>query len=75
MSIYKIIQNMRNSQNNIRLDDYIKVVEWLGYSLARQKGSHMIYKKKNCNPITIVNNNPVKAIYVRQLLFIIDEKE
>jgi predicted RNA binding protein YcfA (HicA-like mRNA interferase family) len=38
-----------------RTKDLIKHLESLGYAAAHQKGSHLTFKKSNCQTLTIVN--------------------
>lgn len=58
---------MRRQLNIIKLNEYIKVLESLGYSFSRQKGSHMKFKKLGENSIEVVAENNIKAVYIKQL--------
>lgn len=45
-----------------------KKLESKGFELARIKGSHHVFTKKGCLPISIpVHNGTVKPYYVRQI--------
>jgi predicted RNA binding protein YcfA (HicA-like mRNA interferase family) len=45
-----------------------KKLESKGYELTRISGSHHIFTKKGCNPVSIpVHNATVKPYYVRQV--------
>lgn len=40
----KLYERVRISQTNVRFGDLILLVEAFGFVLARQRGSHLIYK-------------------------------
>jgi len=45
-----------------------KVLVAHGYRLDRQKGSHRQYINRKGNVITIKDENPLKAVYVKDIL-------
>lgn len=64
----KIIEKMKNQPNGIRMSEADKVLTAKGYRLDRQKGSHCQYINKHGNVITIKSENPLKAVYVKDIL-------
>lgn len=66
--IEKIVQKMKNQPNGIRDSELQKVLEHYGYRLDRQKGSHKQYVNTNGDVITIKSENPLKAVYVKDVL-------
>lgn len=67
-SVEKIIEKMKRQPNGIKAAEAQKVLEFYGYRLDRQKGSHMQFIDKSGNVITIKNETPLKAAYVKDIL-------
>ena len=63
MNIEKIIEKMRNQPNGIRHEEAAKVLEFYGYRLDRQKGSHMQFIDTAGNVFTLKKESPLKAVY------------
>jgi predicted RNA binding protein YcfA (HicA-like mRNA interferase family) len=68
----KVIEKMKRQPNGISMAEARKVLEANGYSLARQKGSHCHYINAEGDVITIKKENPLKAVYVKDILRRID---
>jgi predicted RNA binding protein YcfA (HicA-like mRNA interferase family) len=66
--IEKLIEKMRNQPNGIRMAEADKVLTANGYRLGRQKGSHRHYINDKGDVITIKDENPLKAVYVKDIL-------
>lgn len=66
--IEKMIAKMKNQPNGIRDAEAQKVLEYYGYRLDRQRGSHKQYINKKGDVITIKSANPLKAVYVKDIL-------
>lgn len=67
-NIEKLIEKMNNQPNGIRVSEIDKVLTHFGYRLDRQRGSHRQYINKMGDVITIKNENPLKAVYVKDVL-------
>lgn len=67
-SVEKIIEKMKNQPNGIRLQEADKVLNSIGYSLDRQKGSHRQYINPDGDVITIKADNTLKACYIKDIL-------
>ena len=67
-SIDKIIEKMQRQPNGIKMDEDDKVLCAIGYRLDRQKGSHRQYVNDNGDVITIKDETPLKAVYVKDVL-------
>lgn len=59
---------MNRQPNGIRMSEADKVLTASGYRLDRQKGSHRQYINANGDVITIKDENPLKAVYVKDIL-------
>lgn len=68
-NIEKIIQKMRRQPNGIRFQELAKVLESNGYIMKSKTGtSHRQFINKNGDVITIKQENPLKAVYVKDIL-------
>ncbi|MBQ7976623.1 MAG: type II toxin-antitoxin system HicA family toxin [Clostridia bacterium] len=66
--IEKIIEKMKRQPNGIRVAEIDKVLVHFGYRLDRQRGSHRQYINTSGNVITVKEENPLKAVYVKDVL-------
>ena len=66
--IEKLIERMKAQPNGVRPDEAQRVLNAYGYRLDRQRGSHMHFINEDGDVITIPNKNPLKAIYVKDIL-------
>lgn len=68
-NVKKLIEKMKQQPNGIRTEEVEKVLGAYGYVPARQKGSHKHYlNKKTGDLITIKQENPLKKVYVVDVL-------
>jgi predicted RNA binding protein YcfA (HicA-like mRNA interferase family) len=67
-NVDRIIEKMRNQPNGIRMLEADRVLVANGYRLDRQKGSHRQYINSSGDVITIKEENPLKAVYVKDIL-------
>lgn len=67
-SVDKIIEKMKTQPNGIRMSEADKVLTARGYRLDRQKSSHRQYINAAGDVITVKDENPLKAVYVKDIL-------
>ncbi|MBP3663660.1 MAG: type II toxin-antitoxin system HicA family toxin [Tyzzerella sp.] len=68
-NVDKIIDKMKRQPNGIRPEEAEKVLNYLGYELVRQKGSHRQYLNKQTGQLTTIKQeNPLKKVYVLDIL-------
>ena len=67
-SVADIIAKMRRQPNGISIEEAERVLASIGYVFARQKGSHCHYRNANGEVITIKDEYPLKAVYVKDVL-------
>ena len=72
--IEKLIEKMRNQPNGIRPEEADRVLNAFGYRLDRQRCSHMHYINKFGDVLTIPNKNPIRAVYVKDILSRIEDR-
>ncbi len=68
-NIDKLILKMKRQPNGIRFQELAKVLEFYGYTLKTKTGtSHRQFINQDGNVITIKEENPLKAVYVKDVL-------
>ena len=67
-SVEKIIEKMKQQPNGINISEADKVLAAKGFTLLRQRGSHRSYRNKSGDVIVLVDTNPMKAVYVKDIL-------
>lgn len=68
-NIDKLIEKMKCQPHGIRPEEADKVLKAFGYHVAGQRGSHRHYiKKETGDVITIKQENPLKKVYVVDIL-------
>ena len=68
-NIEKIISKMKRQPNGIRFDELSKVLSYYGYTMKCNKGtSHRQFINIKGDVITIKKENPLKAVYVKDVL-------
>ena len=68
-NIDKLILKMKRQPNGIRFQELSKVLEYFGYNMKLKTGtSHRQSINQDGNVITIKEENPQKAVYVKDVL-------
>ena len=67
-NVDKLIEKMRNQPNGIRMSEADKVLKANGYRFDRQKGSHRQYINSGGDVISVKDETPLKAVYVKDIL-------
>lgn len=70
----KLIDAIKNNPKNVKFEDLKKILEKLGYVSINRGGSHYVFTKKDSISLTIPYKRPVKVIYVKQVINIIEEE-
>jgi predicted RNA binding protein YcfA (HicA-like mRNA interferase family) len=64
----KLIQKIFKGGSDITPDEAIKVLEMLGFKASSNGGSHLTFRKQNCQSITIViTQNPLKPYLLEKM--------
>lgn len=73
----KLINKILTVPKDMRFDELKKVLEKYGYICEQPRGggSHCIFRKEGCEPITIPKHNPIKRVYVEMVKEVVEEKE
>lgn len=69
MNIEKLVEKLNNSPKNVRFEDLEKLLNFMNYFCNKKNtGSHFVFKKQGCEPLTIPYKKPIKAHYVKLVL-------
>ena len=71
----KLIEAIKNNPKNVKFEDLRKILENLGYTAVNNGGSHYVFTKENATSLTIPYKKPVKVVYVKQVIKIMEEEE
>lgn len=73
----KLVQRIRQNPKNVSFEDLDKLMSACGYTRSQPGGgsSHLVYRKPGQTPLTIPKHKPVKEVYVKKVLAILDEQE
>ena len=73
----KLVAKMRRSRTNVRFNDLCGLVEKIGYSLDRTKGSHRHYRRAGYPAVNLHEGKGGKAkpYQVAQVLDILDSMD
>ncbi|GAC43431.1 type II toxin-antitoxin system HicA family toxin [Paenibacillus popilliae] len=64
----KLVEKMKNRPSGIQYSEIAKVLRHHGYDLVRTNGSHKQFRNKAGDVITIKKEQPLKAVYVKDVL-------
>jgi len=70
----KLIEAIKNNPKNVRFEDLKKILESIGYTAINNGGSHYVFTKENSTALTIPYKKPVKIVYVKQVIKIIEDE-
>ena len=71
----KLVQAIVNNPTNVKFEELKKILESIGYTSINRGGSHYVFTQKGCPSLTIPYKRPVKVVYVKQVIQIIEEHE
>ena len=70
---WKLKQQIEQNPKNVSFSDLRTLLLAFGFTERSGKGSHSIFKRKGCYPLTVPFNRPVKQTYVKMALSRINE--
>jgi predicted RNA binding protein YcfA (HicA-like mRNA interferase family) len=75
-TIEKLREKMQNNPQNWRIEDAERLAKSFGFDCGSGKGSHRIfYHPRLTERLSIPAKRPVKPVYIRKLLDLIEELE
>ncbi|MDR2964764.1 MAG: hypothetical protein LBU88_03210 [Treponema sp.] len=64
----KLIKRIFEGKPDVTPDEARKILEWLGFLSTPTSGSHLTFRKPNCQSVTIVlTQNPLKPYLLEKL--------
>jgi predicted RNA binding protein YcfA (HicA-like mRNA interferase family) len=71
----KLLAAMKNNPKNVEFEDIKKLLEDNGYACSNSGSSHYVFRKSGFDHITIPRAKPIKAIYVKQAIEILESQK
>lgn len=73
----KLLKKILSLDNNLRFDELRKVLEAYGYKMKETGGgsSHVTFRKKGRNSVTIPRHGAIKVVYVEMVKEIVESEE
>ncbi len=71
----RFYERVSSNRKNCSFDDISRLLEAYGYVAKTPGSSHYTFRQHGRLPITVPKAKPVKTVYVRQVLDMIDELE
>lgn len=71
----KLIIKMRANPRDWRIDDLKAIAERLGIDYRQPGTSHVTFRLPNGSKVTVPAHKPIKPIYIKQFLDLLDEGE
>lgn len=71
----KLIERMRNNPRDCRIEDLKRIADRSGIDYRQPGTSHCTFSRPGLNPLTVPAHKPIKPIYVRRFLQMIDAVE
>ncbi len=68
----KFLALIKNNPKNVDFKKLKKLLASFGYECVNTGGSHFVFRKQNYPSITIPLRRPIKAIYVKKVLQILE---
>ena len=69
----KILDAMKSNPKNVDFKALKKLLEKSGYECINTGVSHFVFRKQGCSSITIPFKRPIKIIYVKKVLEILEK--
>lgn len=69
----KQLENMRNNPRDWRIDDLKSIAKRMGVEYRQPGSSHVTFRTVTGNKVTVPAHKPIKPIYVKLFLEMIDE--
>lgn len=70
----KLFQKIKNNPKNVKFEILKNLLEDCGYLGINRGGSHWVFTKDNHKSITIPYKKPIKVIYVKHTINLLEEQ-
>ena len=69
----KLLQKILSNPQDVRFEELDRLLKHFGVECRRVRGDHFIYKRKGYRALPIPRKTPVRSIYVKQALDLIED--
>lgn len=70
--VVKLLERMRNNPRDWQIEDIKAIASRFGVEFRQPGTSHVTFRAKNREKLTIPAHKPIKPIYIKQFLALID---
>ena len=73
-ALLKMVKSIIQNPKDVDFERIKRLLEQFGYSCRQPKkgSSHYVFRKEGTYPITVPKNKPVKTVYVKEIIKILD---
>ncbi|RDU51876.1 hypothetical protein CQA49_08040 [Helicobacter sp. MIT 00-7814] len=71
----KLLAKLENNPTNVAFEVLEKLLKDCGYEVFKSGGSHAVFRKSQCEILTIPYKRPVKVVYVKMVLKVLKEQK
>lgn len=71
----KLLQRMRVNPRDWRIEDLKVVADHLAIAYRQQGTSHVVFRHPSAGLVTIPAARPIKPVYLRQFLTLVDRRK
>jgi len=73
----KLIARLKSLSADIRFEELRKILEAYGYEMRETSGgsSHVTFRKKGRNPITVPRHTPIKKVYIEMIRDAVEKED
>ena len=73
----KLIARLTPLSADIRFEELRKILEAYGYEMRETSGgsSHVTFRKKGRNPITVPRHTPIKKVYIEMIRDAVEKED
>lgn len=73
--VEKQLERMRNNPRDWRIEDLQAIADRLGIAYRQPGSSHVTFRSRLGGKLTVPAHKPIKPIYIKQFLVLIDNLE
>jgi hypothetical protein len=71
----KLLEKMRQNPRDWRIDELKKIADRLEVDYRQPGTSHVTFRSHNGNKLTVPARKPIKPIYIKQFIDLVDEEK
>lgn len=71
----KLLERMRNNPRDWRIEDLISIAKHYGFKHDQSGTSHVTFRTKSGQRVTVPAHKPINPVYVKQFLKVIEDEK